>query len=67
MTVAKVTEISVSSAKSFEDAIASGLQRAGKTLRNISGAWVKEQKVVVADGKITGYNVNLLVTFVLDD
>jgi flavin-binding protein dodecin len=65
--VAKVTEISVSSTTSFEDAIKSGLERANKTLRNISGAWVKEQKVIVADGRITGYNVNLLVTFVLED
>lgn len=65
--VAKVTEISVSSTASFEDAIKSGLERANKTLRNISGAWVKEQKVTVSDGRITGYNVNLLVTFVLDD
>jgi flavin-binding protein dodecin len=67
MTVARVTEISVSSPKSFEDAVSTGIDRAGKTLRKVSGAWVKEQKVVVADGKITGYNVNLLVTFVLED
>jgi flavin-binding protein dodecin len=66
-TVARVTEISATSPKSFEDAIQTGIKRADKTLRNVSGAWVKEQKVVVADGKITGYNVNLLITFVLDD
>lgn len=65
--VAKVTEISVNSTKSFEDAITTGITRANKTLRNISGAWVKEQKVVVSDGKITAFNVNLMVTFVLDD
>ncbi|HCT78216.1 MAG TPA: dodecin domain-containing protein [Micromonosporaceae bacterium] len=65
--VAKVTEISVTSTKSFEDAIVNGLARANKTLRNIEGAWVKEQKVTVDGGKITAYKVNLLVTFVLDD
>lgn len=65
--VAKVTEISVTSTKSFEDAITNGLARANKTLRHIEGAWVKEQKVTVNEGKITGYKVNLLVTFVLDD
>jgi flavin-binding protein dodecin len=66
-TVAKVTEISVRSTKSFEDAIKTGLERASKTLRNIEGAWVKEQKVTVEEGKIVGYRVNMLVTFVLDD
>ena len=67
MSVAKVIEISSSSPKSFEDAIKEGITRANKTLSNVQGAWIKEQQVVVADGKITGYRVNMMVTFVLDD
>jgi flavin-binding protein dodecin len=65
-TVAKVSEISAKSDKSFEDAIESGISRANKTLRNVTSAWVKEQQVQVENGKITGYQVNLLVTFILD-
>ena len=64
--VARVIEISAQSTKSFEDAIESGLARAEKTLRNVTSAWVKEQRMDVKKGKITGYQVNLLVTFVLD-
>ena len=64
--VARVIEISSQSNKSFEDAIQSGLSRAEKTLRNVTSAWVKEQRVDVKKGKISGYQVNLLVTFVLD-
>ena len=67
MSVAKVSEISATSAKSFEDAIQQGLARAGKTLRNIRGAWVKEQHVRCDEGKIVEYQVNMMVTFVLDD
>ena len=68
MSVAKVSEISVTSSKSFEDAIQLGLTRASKTLRNIRGAWVKEQHVRCGqDGKINEYQVNMMVTFVLDD
>ena len=67
MSVAKVTEISSTSTKSFEDAVQLGLSRAGKTLRNIRGAWIKEQHVRVDSGKITEYQVNMMVTFVLDD
>lgn len=67
MSVAKVSEISATSSKSFEDAIQSGLSRAGKTLRNIRSAWIKEQTVRVKDGKISEYQVNMMVTFVLDD
>jgi dodecin len=66
MSVAKVTEITAESTKSFEDAIQQGLDRAAKSLRGIKGAWVKEQKVKVEDGKITTYRVDLKVTFVLD-
>ena len=67
MSVAKVSEISATSAKSFEDALQQGLARAGKTLRNIRGAWIKEQHVHVEQGKITEYRVNMMITFVLDD
>lgn len=64
--VAKVVELSASSTESFEDAIRTGIAKAGETLRGISGAWVKEQKVEISDGNITDYRVNLQVTFVLD-
>jgi dodecin len=64
--IARVTEISARSAEGFEDAIRVGVSRATLTLRNVTGAWVKEQQVKVEDGKITEYQVNLLVTFVLD-
>lgn len=67
MTVARVTEISSSSEKSFEDAIQTGIARASKTLRNVRSAWVKEQQVDVRDGRIARYRVNMLVTFVLDE
>jgi len=67
MPVARVTEIISSSNKSFEDAIQTGIERAVKTLKNVEGAWVKEQKVVVKDGKISEYRVDLKVTFVLFD
>ena len=67
MSVAKVTEITSTSAKSFDDAIASGIKRANKTLNNIRGAWVAEQKVRVEKGKITEYRVTMRVTFVLND
>ena len=67
MSVAKVSEISSTSTKSFEDAITQGLARASKTLRNIRSAWIKEQQVRFEGGKITEYQVNMMVTFVLDD
>jgi Uncharacterized conserved protein len=67
MAVARVTEISSTSSKSFDDAVQEGVARAAKTLRNVRGAWVKEQRVDIRDGKITEYQVNLMVTFVLDD
>jgi len=66
MTVARVTEISSMSETSFDDAVAQGVERASKTLRGISSAWVKEQRVTVRDGKVAQYQVNLMVTFVLD-
>ena len=65
--VARVTEISTRSDQSFEDAMRTGIERANKTLRNVRGAWVKEQGVDIEDGRIVAYKVNLLVTFVLDD
>lgn len=65
--IAKIEEISSESDKSFEDAIQAGIQRASKTLRNIKSAWIKEQTAIVTSGKITGYRVNMLVTFVLED
>ncbi len=67
MSVAKVSEISATSTKSFEDAIQQGLSRASKTLRNIRGAWIKEQHVRCDNGKITEYRLNMMVTFVLDE
>ena len=67
MDVAKVTEISAISKISFEDAIQRGLARAGKTIRNIRSAWIKEQQVRLDKGAIVEYQVNMLVTFVLDD
>jgi len=67
MSVARVTEISSSSTKSFEHAIEQGIERAAKTLKNVEGAWVESQKVVVTNGKITEYRVMLKVTFVLED
>lgn len=67
MSIAKVSEISCTSTKSFEDAIAQGIARADKTLRHVKSAWIKEQQVNVSGGSITEYQVNMLVTFVLDD
>jgi flavin-binding protein dodecin len=66
MAVARVTEIIASSKKSFEDAVQVGVSRADKTLKNIQGAWVSDQKVVVDKGKITEWRVRLKVTFVLE-
>ena len=67
MSVAKVTEIIVSSSKGFDDAVNKGIKRASKTLKNIKGAWVKDQQVVIKDGKVTEYKVVLKITFVLQD
>ena len=66
MSVAKVTEITSTSEKSFEDAVENGIERANKTLKNITSAWVADQTVSVKSGKITSYHVRLKVTFVLD-
>jgi flavin-binding protein dodecin len=67
MSVAKVTEISASSPDGIEDAIRTGIARASRTIEGIQGAWVNEQSVVVEDGVVTEYRVNLKVTFVLKD
>jgi flavin-binding protein dodecin len=67
MSVAKVTEISATSPTSFDDAVKQGIERASKSLRNITGAWVKDQNVMVENGKVSAYKVNLAVTFVLED
>ena len=66
MTVARITEISSISTKSFEDAVVQGIERANKTLKNVKGAWIKDQEVTVANGKVSGYKVILKVTFVLE-
>lgn len=65
MTVARITEISSVSGKSFQDAILQGVERANKTLKNVKGAWVKDQEVTIDGGKVTGYKVILKVTFIL--
>jgi hypothetical protein len=67
MAVARVTEISSTSTQSFEDAVKTGLERANQTLRNVRSAWIKEQQVRVEGGSISEYQVNMLVTFILDD
>lgn len=67
MSVAKTSEITASSSKSFEDAIRNGIKRFSKTIDGIEGAWVKEQKVVVDDGEVKAFRVTLKVTFVLKD
>jgi dodecin len=66
MSVAKVVEVSASSPTSFEDAVKNGIDKASETLHGIQGAWVSEEKVEVADGKITEFRVTLRITFVLD-
>jgi flavin-binding protein dodecin len=66
MAVARVSELSATSTKSFEDAIQQGLDRATKTLRNVKSAWIKEMRVALENDKVSEYQVNMLVTFVLD-
>ena len=67
MSIARITEISSTSKKSFEDAIQSGVTRATQTLRNVRSAWVKEQQIRIENGKIEEYQVNLMITFILED
>ncbi len=66
MAVARITEISATSTTSFEDAIKEGVKRATGTLRGVEGAWVKDMNIMIEDGNITGYKVNMEITFVLD-
>ncbi|MGE0653485.1 MAG: dodecin family protein [Alphaproteobacteria bacterium] len=67
MTVAKVTEITSTSNKSFDDAVQKGIRRASKTLHGITSAWVADQEVTVDKGKVTGYRVRMRITFVLEN
>jgi dodecin len=67
MSVARITEISATSPKSFEEAVRLGVERANSTLRNVKGAWVKDQEVTITDGSISEFKVILKVTFILDD
>ncbi len=67
MSVARVTEITASSKKSFDDALTDGITRANQTLKNITGAWVRDQEVIIKDGKIKEYRVKMKVTFILKD
>lgn len=67
MTVARVTEISAISSQGFEQAIREGIDRATKTLRNVEGCWVKDMNVLISNGNIEGYKVNMEVTFILED
>lgn len=66
MTIAKVSEITSTSTKSFEDAVQQGVKRASKTLKNLTSAWVADQEVMLTNGKITEYRVRLRVTFILE-
>jgi dodecin len=67
MTVAKVSEITSTSTRSFEDAVERGIKRASKTLKNVTSAWIADQEVEIEKGKVTGYRVRMRVTFVLED
>lgn len=67
MSVARITEITAESNLSFEDAVKIGINRANKTLKNVKGAWIKDQKVKIENGKVSVYRVNLKVTFVLEE
>ena len=67
MSVAKVIEISSTSSNSFDEAVKQGVERAGRSVRNITSAWVKDQRVTVKDNKVSEYQVNMQVTFLLDD
>lgn len=67
MSIARVTELSAMSSTSFEDAVQQAIRRASQTLRGVSSAWVKEQRVLVEDGAIAQYQINVMVTFVLED
>jgi flavin-binding protein dodecin len=67
MSIARVTEITAASSKSFDDAIEKGIKRASKTIRNIEGAWVQDQKLIIKKGKVSEYRVSMKLSFVLED
>jgi hypothetical protein len=67
MAVGRIIEISAMSNESFDDAVRQGIARASKTLRNITGAWVKDMRIEVKDGNVTGYQVNMQLTFLMED
>lgn len=67
MSVARVTEITSESKKGFADALEEGVKRANKTLKNVTGAWIRDQEVVIQGGKIKTYRIKMKVTFVLED
>ena len=67
MSVAKVTEITATSSKGFDDAVQAGLKRASKTLKNVTSAWIADQEVEITKGKVTEYRVRMRITFVLED
>ncbi len=67
MSLARVIELSATSDQSFEDAINAAVKRATSTIRNVESAWVKDMNVLIEDGNITGYKVNMAITFVLED
>lgn len=67
MSVARVTELSATSEESFEDAVRQAIDRANKTLRNVESCWIKDMNVLINDGQIRGYKVNVAITFVLED
>lgn len=67
MSVAKIIELSSESPESFEDAIQRGVARAEKSLKNVKGAWISEQKVIIDQGRVTGYRVDMRVSFILED
>jgi flavin-binding protein dodecin len=67
MPIARVTELSATSEQSFEDAINQGVNRATSTLRNVESAWIKDMNVMIENGNIAGYKVNMAITFVLEE
>jgi flavin-binding protein dodecin len=67
MSIAKTSEITASSEKSFEDAVRKGIKRFSKNIKNVQGAWIKEQKVVIDGDDVSEYRVTMIVTFILDD
>ena len=66
MAIAKVVEVTSSSQKSFEDAIQTGISKVTETVKNVQGAWINEQKVIIQENKITEYRVNLKISFLVD-